>query len=155
MSYWYLLERPVTELRIQLAWLVLSSMFLASRATHVYHFLHEAPAGYLYCAMALIFFWHCSQPSHSAIWYYALQDSDREKLHLARQRHAIEEQEAEGDALKEKRKEERAAKRAARKEAASRRSEDAAVSAAADDMADLPQHVSRSKVTVGSTAASR
>ena len=80
-----------------------------------------------------------------------LQESDREKLHLARQRHAIEEQQADSDALKEQRKEERAAKRAARKEAASQQVEE--VTAAAPTSA--LKNISRSKVTAGSTSASR
>ena len=86
------------------------------------------------------------QPSHPGM---AMQDSDREKLHLARQRHAFEEQEADLDALKERRKEERAAKRAARKEAASLKIDDAS------NTGDSPRLISRSRVTVGSTAISR
>ena len=85
---------------------------------------------------------------------FPVQESDREKLHLARQRHALEERQSEADALKEKRKEERAAKRAARKEAASQAllGSDLQVPEAA---VSLPQPVSRSRVTVGSTSASR
>ncbi len=84
---------------------------------------------------------------------FFLQESDREKLHLARQRHAIEEQQADADALKERRKEERAAKRAARKEAASLQLED--VPGSASTSSPGVKNISRSKVTAGSTSASR
>lgn len=81
-----------------------------------------------------------------------MQESDREKLHLARQRHAIEEQQADSDALKERRKEERAAKRAARKEAASQQLAEMSV---ANSATPGIKNISRSKVTAGSTSASR
>lgn len=90
---------------------------------------------------------------HQAIKHEAiLQDSDREKLHLARQRHAFEERQAGIDALKERRKEERAAKRAARREAAVQESTPLAA-----DLSDAEevQPLSRNKVTVGSSIKSR
>ena len=84
-----------------------------------------------------------------------MQESDREKLQLARQKHVIEEQkEEDSDFLKEKRKEERAAKRAARKEAAKLKLDEAEESVLIPSQ-DPPKLVSRSRVTVGSTAASR
>lgn len=91
-------------------------------------------------------------PKQNPTETFILQESDREKLHLARQRHAIEEQQADSDALKERRKEERAAKRAARKEAASQQLQE--VSGPTASPPGL-KNVSRSKVIAGSTSASR